>query len=137
MITVNQLLGNAYSWIDTPVMEGGAVRGVGCNCIGFAAGVAKDSGFHELWKAFEPYQGIAKPDGPMGLLRVLKRYLIVTNEIVPGCLILIRDWDIASHVALVSSPTDIIEAVPPKVTERSMAGRNIVRIYQIPGVIYE
>lgn len=137
MIPVADLLATARKWIDTPVLESGAVCQVGCNCMGFAAGVARDLGLDNLWKAFEPHQGKAKPDGPRGLLFALQRHLIKVDKIQPGCLLLIQEGESASHVGI-ATESGLIEArtYPPIVKETSRAGRQIVRIYQVPGVKY-
>ncbi len=75
MITAARYIDEARRWIGTPYRPAGAHRGVGCNCLGFIAGAARDAGLVEMWRIFAPYEAIARPETRTSLRRGLVRHL--------------------------------------------------------------
>jgi len=68
------------TWIGTPFMRGQSVRGLGCDCVGFVAGVWRDA-FGDLPEAIGPYaQDEPGRQGAETLLGPLQRHL---EEIAP------------------------------------------------------
>lgn len=147
MISRQEMITEAREWIGTPVRVVGAERGVGCNCAGFCAGVAKAAGLGALWAVFEPHAGAKVPETKTSLLAALEANLdrIAKKDVVAGCLIATRESKVidyaAHHLAVVSrvvgDDISIIEASGPAVGEwRLTSDRRVVRVFQIPGVSY-
>lgn len=106
----------ARSWIGTPWVASGAAKGVGANCLGFFAGVARNVGLDTLADAFVPYGGFALPPKPTDLLRGLCRNLVRTPwpQARPADLLLFDLGDGLRHVAMLTAPQTIIHAYQSK-----------------------
>lgn len=106
------IVAEARSWIGTPWAPSGAVKGVGANCLGFLAGVARELGLTDLVAAFAPYGGYALPPEPRALLRGLRRHLarVALSEARPGDILLFDLGEGLRHVGLLSAPGTIVHA---------------------------
>lgn len=102
----------ARAWIGTPWAPIGSRKGVGANCVGFLAGVAREAGLVELAEIFCPYAGYAVPPQPLTLLLALRRHLQPTppREALPADLLLFDLGAGLRHVALVSGRDAVIHA---------------------------
>ena len=131
------LVAEARRWIGTPWAPAGAERGVGANCLGFLAGVARNVGLDELAAAFVPYRGHAAPPAPKTLLLGLRRHL--QGRPVAGAdagdLLLFDLGAGLRHVALISAPGTIIHAhqLQGRVVEQRLVWP-AHSAYRIPGV---
>ena len=130
-----EIVNAARRWIGTPWVPAGSACGVGANCLGFLAGVARDTGLHELAAAFAPYRGYAVPPQPRSLLLGLRRHLIRTERAAPGDVLLFDLGAGLRHVALLSAPATIIHAhqAQGRVVEQGLPWP-MHSAYRIPGV---
>ena len=108
----DDLIAEARRWIGTPWVPAGAERGVGANCLGFLAGVARNLGFEELAAAFAPYRGHGAPPALKSLLLGLRRHLerVPLAAARPGDVLLFDLGAGLRHVALLSAPATILHA---------------------------
>lgn len=145
MTTRAQVIAEAREWIGTPYSHQASLKGVGCDCIGFIAGVACALGLGEGWEdrapALRSYG--PKPD-PTVLLPAAERYLrrIAICEATLADVLVLR-WDAdPQHFALVSriDPLYIMHAyamAPRKVAENvvdDLWSSRIVRAYAFRGI---
>ncbi|MFQ5774206.1 MAG: hypothetical protein ACE5GS_06800 [Kiloniellaceae bacterium] len=107
-----QIVAEARSWVGTPWAPAGAEKGVGANCLGFLAGVARNAGLAELAAAFAPYRGYALPPEPRALLLGLRRHLarIGRDQAGPADLLLFDLGGGLRHVAMLSAKGTIVHA---------------------------
>lgn len=61
MYTTEQILTSARSWIDTPFVHQGRVKGVGVDCVGLLIGIGRELGMVAPDFDVEPYERV--PDG--------------------------------------------------------------------------
>jgi NlpC/P60 family putative phage cell wall peptidase len=131
------VIAEARSWIGTPWVASGAAKGVGANCLGFLAGVARNVGLGTLADAFVPYGGFALPPKPADLLRGLRRHLVRAPgaQARPADLLLFDLGDGLRHVAMLTAPQTIIHAYQSKgrVVEHRMIW-TAHSAYRIPGL---
>jgi len=131
------IVAEARSWIGTPWVASGSAKGVGANCLGFLAGVARNAGLVDLAEAFAPYRGFAVPPQPSALLRGLRRQLvgIAPAQARAADLLLFDLGDGLRHVAMLTEPGTIIHAYQTK--GRVVEHRLIWTphsTYRIPGI---
>ncbi len=130
-------MAEARRWIGTPWVPAGSQRGVGANCLGFLAGVARNLGMRDLAEAFMPYRGHAAPPAPKTLLLGLRRHLrrCPLAEALPGDLLLFDLGSGLRHVALLSAPGTVVHAhqVQGKVVEQRLVWAPH-SAYRIPGI---
>jgi cell wall-associated NlpC family hydrolase len=143
MITVEQLLAEAMTWLDTPVRYSGSIKGEQVNCLGMAGGIAKELGLRQAYEAFEPYEGSGMPPEHHFLIKGLRQHLIRVPSKTPaaaGMLLLINNGGArpdATHVALCISRSKMINPGGSKVHIAPMKSVRVVEKYLIPGVDYE
>lgn len=133
----HDVVAEARSWIGTPWVASGAAKGVGANCLGFLAGVARNVGLVCVADAFAPYGGFALPPQPTALLCGLRRHLerARLSRVEPADLLLFDLGDGLRHVAMLSAPETIIHAYQSK--GRVVENRLIWAVhsaYRIPGL---
>jgi len=132
------VVAEARSWIGTPWVASGAAKGVGANCLGFLAGVARNVGLASLADGFAPYGGYALPPHPMALLCGLRRHLepMPWPQAVPADLLLFDLGDGLRHVAMLTAPETIIHAFQSKgrVVENRLIW-SVHSAYRIPGIV--
>lgn len=136
MITGQDIVEEIRSWIGTPVLLSGSIKGKGCNCLGMMAGAARNLGREDLWQVFEPYRGLAHSPDRLFMIRALKKHLEKTAALVPGCLVFMSENG-TSHVGVITriDTPYIVEALPPKVSEHIL-DRPFIHAFLIPGVRY-
>jgi NlpC/P60 family putative phage cell wall peptidase len=127
----------ARRWIGTPWVPAGSELGVGANCLGFMAGVARNLGLSDLAEAFMPYRGHAAPPAPKTLLLGLRRHLrrCPLAAALPGDVLLFDLGAGLRHVALLSMPGTIVHAhqAQGKVVEQRLVWAPH-SAYRIPGL---
>jgi NlpC/P60 family putative phage cell wall peptidase len=133
----SEIVAEARSWIGTPWMASGSAKGVGANCLGFLAGVARNAGLVDLAAAFAPYRGFAVPPQPAALVRGLRRQLagIAPERAQAADLLLFDLGDGLRHVAMLTGPGTIIHAYQTKgrVVEHRLIW-TAHSAYRIPGL---
>lgn len=142
MLSVDELVAEAETWIGTPIRRSGSTKGVRCNCLGMCAGVARDLGLTEAWEAFAPYEGHQLPPSPFFLIRSLRKHLNrVAGVRKRGHLVLINTENNrpdATHVALCAQPFLLIDPGGRSVHKRRVTRDiKIIEWYEIPGVKYD
>ncbi len=138
MLARRDVVTEARSWIGTPWVASGSAKGVGANCLGFLAGVARNVGLVSLVDAFALYGGFALPPHPTALLCGLRRHLERTPwpQAEPADLLLFDLGDGLRHVAMLTAPETIIHAFQGKgrVVENRLIW-SVHSAYRIPGLI--
>ncbi len=67
-----KLIKTAREWIGTPRHDGQAIKQVGCDCVGFLIGVAKETGYLPENTVIPNYSQIARENS---LIKYLDQYL--------------------------------------------------------------
>ena len=111
-----RIAAEAERWIDTPFHWQGQVRGVGCDCKGLVAGVARACGRAE-GNTLEAMAGDYATRVPIDKLRLgLERHFDRVSERQPGDILLVRMAGDPQHLAIAAptecNPDRAIEAMP-------------------------
>lgn len=105
MITRDQIVAEAVSWVGTPFHANQKLKHVGADCIGVVAGVAENVGLHVNYR--NDYS--LRPDG--SLLKELREQLIkVDDGPLPGDVILMAFEAEPHHVALYIGNNEIVHS---------------------------
>lgn len=116
MIARVDIVAEARRWIGTRWTHQAACKGVGCDCIGLVAGVARALGVREAdaWFSAAAYQGYGRAPDPAMLKRAVAEYLdpVYLPEARAGDILLMRFKEEPQHFALLSArePDQIIHA---------------------------
>ncbi len=139
MISGNDVVIAASSWIGTPFQHQARVKGIGVDCAGLVIGVAHQIGVTDY--DIDGYPRV--PDGAM-MERVLGEQLIHVNmdNMQAGDVLLFGFMKYAQHLAIITqmNPVYIIHAYQPngKVTHHRLDTvwrRRIRGVYRLPGVV--
>lgn len=84
----------ARGWIGTPRHDGQALKGHGCDCVGFLIGVAKEIGYLPADLAIPAYYQVARSDS---LIKMLDQYLQRDNQ---GAIVAMAYNGIVTHVGI-------------------------------------
>jgi NlpC/P60 family putative phage cell wall peptidase len=145
MITRAQVVAEARSWVGTRWHHQAARKGIGSDCVGLVAGVARELGLYgaDEFAADPAVRGYGRePDPPM-LLSACARYLepVHLPELQAGDILLLRFASEPQHFALVSStnPDYMIHAYAQarKIVENRIDAvwrSRIVRAYSYRGI---
>ena len=132
-----EVIAEARRWIGTPWVPAGAERGVGANCLGLLAGVARNVGLEALAAAFAPYRGHGAPPALKTLLLGLRRHLepVPRAAARPGDILLFDLGAGLRHVALLSAPGTVLHAhqAQGRVVEQRLVWP-VHSAYRIPGL---
>jgi cell wall-associated NlpC family hydrolase len=143
MITVDELVAEARTWLGTPIRYSGSIKGQQCNCLGMAGGIARDLGLREAYEMFQPFEGTGIPPKHHFLIKGLRKRLERVPSTEPpdaGMLLLIHQGGTrpdATHVALCISKSKMINPGGSKVHIANLSSARIIEKYRIPGVQYE
>lgn len=115
MPTNEQIVEEARSWIGTPYHHQAAVKGVGCDCLGFVRGVYEALGYDKI-EDIPPYsRSWGESDGQELMLEAARKYLIesMIDGYWPGCVVVFRfrHYTVAKHVAIISYNGRMIHAI--------------------------
>jgi NlpC/P60 family putative phage cell wall peptidase len=116
---MNAIVAEARRWIDTPFAHQGALRGVGCDCIGLVIGVAASCGIKEAEavRRDRRYQGYGPTPNGDDLRSGCRDYAdeIKVNEAREGDVLLFTFLREPMHVGIVSraDPLYVIHAYQP------------------------
>lgn len=141
MITRQEIINEAKTWIGTRWHHGQANKGITCDCVGFILGVGKEIGFIAPDVVIENYERV--PRGRF-LIEQLERFLVETEEMLPGNIIVISKMKVITHVGILISDDKFIHANDQnKVgviesyldTFKNKLKNSIVAIYQVPDVV--
>jgi NlpC/P60 family putative phage cell wall peptidase len=138
MITREEVVAAARSWIGTPFREQQSMRGEGADCVGLGVGVGRDLG-HEI--SVEPWK--QSPDNRRMERECDSRLRKVpVAQMQPGDVVLIQTVKEPHHMGILSNYRDgfgIIHALKArgKVVEHRLDSRwhkSIVAAYRYPSV---
>lgn len=145
MVDAQLIVDQARSWLGTPFHHQAATKGVGCDCIGLIAGVAKELGLPEANEFFSTpeLRSYGRQPDPTLLLTHCERLLtrIDFSEARPGDVLLMRFKVEPQHFALLTrdNPKLILHAYQwaERVVETHL-GMNwrsrIFRTYRFKGI---
>lgn len=135
-LTQTNVIEEARSWIGTPFMHQGRVKGIGVDCVGLLAGVARDLGIQANDR--KGYGNLPHNDE---LRKALKKELIPCNSIIPACVLLMKITREPQHVAIYTFDNTIVHSyfnvkgcVEHRLDERWRS--KIEGYYLFPGVSY-
>jgi NlpC/P60 family putative phage cell wall peptidase len=99
----------AIGWIGTPWYSNQSKKGIGCDCVGFLAGVGRNVGFLPEDFALENYERIPRSDF---LVKSLDRYLYRIDSFPPiaGDILAFRRAGVITHVAIHAGEGAMIHA---------------------------
>jgi NlpC/P60 family putative phage cell wall peptidase len=114
----DDVIAEARRWIKTPWHHQGALRGIGCDCIGLIAGVAEALGLPEaaLWRNDLRFRGYGRLPEPAKLLAACDIYLDrLKAPPRVGDVLLMTFYKEPMHFAFVSNeiPRRMIHAYQP------------------------
>lgn len=94
----------ARQWVGTPFKHQASLKGIGCDCIGLIAGVAREMGFKdaERFKNDVRFRGYARTPEPTMLQTAVSEYLepVDRDTAEPGDIMLFRFKDEPQHFAM-------------------------------------
>lgn len=102
------LVAAARAWLGTPFLDGAALRGVGCDCLGFVTGAVAQAGFALAPPGRDPDPERAAPV----LLDWAQAHLPFADAPEAGDLLVFADrpGGLARHVGLAAAPDAFIHA---------------------------
>lgn len=93
-----RIVSEAIEWIGTPWHHGQSKKGVGCDCVGFLAGVGVSVGFLPSDFTLENYERIPRNDF---LVKSLDRHLArVDGELLTGNVLVFKKAGVITHVGI-------------------------------------
>lgn len=141
MTTRADVVTTARAWLLTRWCHQASARGVGSDCIGLVAGVARELGIEgaQLFYIDNAIRGYGREPNPAMLLSACDRYLDPCADPKPGDILLLRFNADPQHFALVSAPNYMIHAYAQarKVVENRIDNvwrSRIVRAYSYRGI---
>jgi NlpC/P60 family putative phage cell wall peptidase len=146
MIERHAIVQAARGWLGTPWVHQACLKGVGSDCIGLVAGVARELRIPEAAAFFNDgeIRGYGRQPNPKMLLRACDRYLdhASRSDADYGDIVLIRFDTDPMHFAIVSSdcPFYVIHALASagKIVEHRVDdvwAARIMRVYRFRGVV--
>lgn len=139
MTTPQEVMDEARSWLNTPWLHQGRLKGVGVDCAGLIVGVGSALGL----TSFDTTAYGRVPDG-VRLKSLCDAYLVPVKraEMAPGMVVLCRFTILPQHLAIVGdsgAPLSLIHAYgrARKCVEHGMDdvwADRILNVYRFPGV---
>lgn len=102
------IVAEARSWIGTPFHWEASVKGVGCDCKGLVAGVARELGLMEAESAFARATAYHRAIDAAYLRRGLEALFDWVEQPEPGDILLLRVAGKAQHLAILTEPGRMI-----------------------------
>lgn len=138
-VTAAQLIEDARTWLGTPYRHQGSIKGLGCDCVGFLAEVAVETGLiTPQLRAEFPTDYSQQPAGGE-LRRLTSRHLSLVpfNARCPGDIVLMRFAEEPQHLGMLTAvdPDYVIHCAQHGVVEHridSVWRARIVRVYRFP-----
>jgi cell wall-associated NlpC family hydrolase len=109
-VTRAAIIAEARSWIGTPWKHQGRLKGVACDCVGFAIEVPKAVG---MWPAEFQITGYSRWPDPALMKKYLDKYLdpIAPSEMKGADVLWLKPHRIPQHVAIYTFEHTIIHAI--------------------------
>jgi len=108
MATREQIIAEARTWIGTPWVHQGRLKGVGCDCIGVGLCVPRALGI------FPPdfdVTGYSRNPDPQMLVGYLRRYMDPTDTPTGADLLLVRSHRLPQHIQMLTFDGTVIHAI--------------------------
>ncbi|AMK19327.1 NlpC/P60 family protein [Sphingobium sp. MI1205] len=102
------IVAEARSWIGTPFHWEASVKGVGCDCKGLVAGVARALGLTEAESVFARATAYHRSIDAAYLRQGLAALFDQAEEARPGDVLLLRVGGKAQHLAILTEPGRMI-----------------------------
>lgn len=115
----------ALDWIDTPFRWGQSQKGVGCDCKGLVAGVARELGRPEaasFYAALADYR-VDRPVPALVLLEGMSALFDLVDGMEPGDVLLLKHGGRPGHLAIHVGNGRVVHAYPAhhaRVRERDL-----------------
>lgn len=111
-VTRAAIIAEARAWLGTRWQHQQALKGIGCDCIGLVAGVARELGIPEgaRFRADPRFRGYGRTPEPKMLRAACAEYLDPVDAAIPGDVLVLRFESEPQHFALLSAPDYMIHA---------------------------
>ena len=132
MMIGERIAAEALTWCGTPGVAQGRLKGVGCDCKGLLAGVAKACGRPEG----DSLQALAADYGPLIPVRRLRQGLAdlfdPVQGVQPGDILLLKMGGKAQHLAIAINEREMVHCYPGKHVLRAWiaAGRRLDSVWR-------
>lgn len=136
MLTRKTVVETALTWLGTPWFSNQSTKQIGCDCVGFLAGVGKETGFLPSDYFLENH---ARFDRNRLLEKELDQLFDPSTSLESANIILLGRMNLLTHVGIVINNKEFIHAsdtkrIGVKISSLSYHVRFIQKIYQIPGI---
>ncbi len=108
MITREQIIAEARTWIGTPWVHTGRLKGIACDCIGVGLCVPRALG---IFPADFDVTGYSRNPEPRILLGYLRQYMDRTDHPTGGDLLLVRPYRLPQHIQMLTFDGTVIHAI--------------------------
>lgn len=132
MLKRSEIVKEALTWVGTPWHHHQCVKGAGVDCVQFLYGVGKAVGFIDPNFTIPNYEPLARGSF---LVRHLNRWLVTTDILSPGAILLIASGGLDTHVGIVVGDKDFIHACARRKKVIVAPIKEYRAIYDVPGVI--
>jgi NlpC/P60 family putative phage cell wall peptidase len=141
LVTPNDVIACAESWVGTPFRHQGAIKGVGADCVGFLKGVALETGLvtPELAATWPTDYSMQPSAGELRRLTSRHLTLVPYDHRAPGDIVLMRFALEPQHLGMLTArdPDYVIHCAEKGVVEHrldSVWRTRIVRVYRFPAL---
>lgn len=137
MLTRKTVVETALTWLGTPWFSNQSNKGVGCDCVGFLAGVGTETGFLPPDYRLENHPRF---DRGQVIKTELDRLFEPVETVQSGNIILLGRMGLLTHVGIVIDPVSFIHAsdvrrLGVRISDLSFHVGFIQKIYKIPGIV--
>ena len=136
MVSAQDIVRQARTWLDTPYHHQGRLKGVGVDCAGLIIGVAQELQL----SAFDITGYTARPDGP-SLRKAcdVQMQSLPIEALQPGDVLLFQFDAHPGHLGFLSGSHSLLHAYLPRrrVVEHALDAawwRQVVGCYRLPGL---
>lgn len=137
MLTRKTVVETALTWLGTPWFNNQSTKQVGCDCVGFLAGVGRETGFLPSDYRLENHPRFDRGEV---IKAELERLFKPVENIESANIILLSRMGLLTHVGIVIDPISFIHAsevrrLGVRISDLSFHVGFIQKIYQIPGIV--
>ena len=109
-LTRAEFIALARTWIDTPCLPSGAIKGVGASCGGLFLGIFREAGLDRLASLFAAYEGFSRPPERRVLMGHLREAFDKTRAPEPADVLMIAFENGQAHMGLLTEPGRVLHA---------------------------
>jgi NlpC/P60 family putative phage cell wall peptidase len=140
-MTAAQLVENARTWLGTSYIHQASIKGLGCDCVGFLAEVAVETGLirPEIRAEFPTDYSRLASAGELRRLASRHLHMVPFDQRAPGDIVLMRFELDPQHLGMITAvePDYVIHCGQHGVVEHrldSVWRARIVRVYRFPAL---